>query len=290
MALERPPSLQAAAPETLKRFRPPNEKVLRYHVVVSGSAETLVTVANANHMSVETLVDFNFPGAVRWGKIVPEIVNWYLNHHEGFRCPDTADGKNRRFKGGEKLAIPKSTVIMLEPLAITVRTSVDELMIYAKDESAFTTLAEKFEKEDPHNHKAEQVSSASDISVILDRYTDLKQINFYTHGNVGYVHLAGGGVTKSTVSLLAAPHPGLFAGPGRVLFTGCNVAEGPGGRDFLIAAGQALLKGHGGCVGGTTSANVFGRWGLFDARMPKWGELRVIELDAGGTVVAEKLF
>src|SRR3989442_63929 len=113
MALEGAPAPPGLTFDTLTRYRPPNHTIRKYHVVASGSAETLVTVANANHMSVETLVAFNFPGAVQGGKIVPEIVNWYLHHHEGFRCPDTVDHLNRRFKGGEKLAIPNPTVITL---------------------------------------------------------------------------------------------------------------------------------------------------------------------------------
>jgi hypothetical protein len=170
-----------------------------------------------------------------------------------------------------------------------LRRWVDQLMIYARDESAFTRLANSFVEESPGN-RAEPATGARDFSPIMNKYCNLKQINFYTHGNVGYVHLAGGGVVESTVSLFLPPHPNLFLDEGRVLFIGCNVGEGQEGRNFLIAAGKTLLKGKGGFVGGTTSKNLFGRWGIFDARMPRWGSLRVIKLDPSGNVVTERLF
>jgi len=173
-----------------------------------------------------------------------------------------------------------------------LRIQADQLMIYAKDESAFVRLAKQFEDESKTGmNKAEPVYAARHISDILDGYLYLSQINFYTHGHIGYVHLPGGGiVTRTAPFLLDAPHPQLFRGEGRILFMGCNVGEGPEGRDFMIAAGKALLDGHGGFVGATTSKNVFGRWGLFDIRKPLWGDLRVIQFDARGKVVAEKLF
>ena len=52
------------------------------------------------------IIQCNFPGAAEGGRVVPEIVNWYLHHHVGFGCPETADRQNRRFKGGERVAIP----------------------------------------------------------------------------------------------------------------------------------------------------------------------------------------
>jgi hypothetical protein len=169
-----------------------------------------------------------------------------------------------------------------------MRTWVDELMIYANDEPAFASLAQKFVNERPGHHAAESAYSARDFALILNRYCNLKQINFYTHGAIGYVHLAGGGVIANTAALLAAPHPRLFRAAGRVLFMGCNIAEGQEGRNFLIAAGRALLSGHGGIVGATTIKNNFGRGGWFDGRMPLWGDLKLVQVDAQGNVLAEK--
>jgi hypothetical protein len=174
-----------------------------------------------------------------------------------------------------------------EDLVMTVWA--EELMIYANDDPDFAALAKDFVEEKPGKNVAESAYSARDFSLILLRYCNLTQINIYTHGSAGYLHLPGGGVNASNVACLAPPHPRVFRTAGRVLFVGCNVAEGQKGRDFLVAVGQVLLKGRGGIVGGTTSKNIIGRWGISDARMPKWGDLRLIELDAQGNVVTEKL-
>ena len=95
----------------------------------------------------------------------------------------------------------------------------------------------------------------------------------------------GGGITAATANFYLGNHPLLFGKEGRVLFAACNTAEGDEGIDLLLAAGRALLKGHGGIVEGTTSKNIFGRWGLFDIRMPLGGSLQLIKLDAQGHIL-----
>ena len=173
-----------------------------------------------------------------------------------------------------------------------VRIWANQLMIYAKDDPDFRTMAADFEAEDAMGmNKAEVAYSARDFPLILNRYCNLKQINVYTHGNVGYAHLDGGGLSaRNADDYLPAPHAGLFSGKGRVLFIGCNVGQGMQGREFLIAAGQALLVNRGGFVGATNSRNFSPRGGLVDIYMPRWGNLRVIEFNAGGSVVNEKMF
>ncbi|KAA0253733.1 MAG: hypothetical protein EDX89_13150 [Acidobacteria bacterium] len=72
----------------------------------SGREESFVTIASKHQTPVERVIGFNFPGSVEGGRVVPEVVNWYLHHHRGFGCPETHDRKNRIFRGGEKVAIP----------------------------------------------------------------------------------------------------------------------------------------------------------------------------------------
>jgi hypothetical protein len=172
---------------------------------------------------------------------------------------------------------------------MAARIWAEQLMIYAKDDPDFAKNAESFKAENPAGNMAESAYSVRDFSLILNRYNNLKQINFYTHGNVGYAYLGGGSLSKTNVSLLTPPHTALFQGAGRVLFVGCNIGEGEVGRAFLVAAGQTLLKGHGGIIGATTSFNMSARWGLLDIYKPLWGKLRLIQLDSSGQVIAEKL-
>jgi hypothetical protein len=104
MALERPPKYLALNPEGVKSYRPQDSEVSKWHTV--GPNEGWITLQEKYGVPAARIIQFNFPGAAEQGKIVPEIVNWYLHHHRGFGCPETRDGKNRRFKGGERVAIP----------------------------------------------------------------------------------------------------------------------------------------------------------------------------------------
>jgi hypothetical protein len=219
-------------------------------------------------------------------------INWYLYHKVGCRHT-TRDTLNYVFSLADKPGIvylPKAGVVQPHQKIPGKRSSADQLMIYATGEDAFEKLAEDFEKESPGNNRTEVANDATQLRSILNRYENLKQINFYTHGSIGSMYLPGGSVSMSNLSSLSAPHTNLFDGEGRVLFIGCNIGEGPKGREFLIAAGRKLLMTHGGIVGATTVKNIFGRWGLIDARMPMWGDLRLIRLDANGNVLAEKMY
>ncbi len=106
MAFERPPKYASLNPEGIKTYRPPNDKVMTWHSVSPGYHESLRTVSTRYRVPLERIIQFNFPGSVENGHIVPEVVNWYLHHHAAFGCPETHDKKNRMFRGGERVAIP----------------------------------------------------------------------------------------------------------------------------------------------------------------------------------------
>ena len=106
MALERPPKYLMLSPERVKSYRPPDSEVSRWHTVSPSGRETWFTLQEKYRIPAARIIQFNFPGAAEKGRIVPEIVNWYLRHHNEFNCPETEDRKNRRFKGGERVAIP----------------------------------------------------------------------------------------------------------------------------------------------------------------------------------------
>jgi hypothetical protein len=102
MALERPPQL-GTTPDTdsyddLKKYLPPPATVLSVHTVTA--KESLADVAKLAQMEFWDYIEFIFPGCKR----DPMRVNWYL--HYRLNCPDMRDGKNRCFRGGEKLCLP----------------------------------------------------------------------------------------------------------------------------------------------------------------------------------------
>jgi len=107
MARERQPKYLYLNPEAVKSYRPPDGEVSRWHRVTDGQHENFRTIAAQYRLPVEKIIEFNFPGSVEGGRVIPEIVNWYLHHHKEFGCPETHDRINRIFRGGEKIAIPR---------------------------------------------------------------------------------------------------------------------------------------------------------------------------------------
>jgi hypothetical protein len=105
MALEKPPKYLVLNPDGVKSYRPNETSVSAWHTVKSAK-ESWLSIAKEYGVPAARIIQFNFPGAAEDGRIVPEIVNWYLRYHVGFQCPETEDRKNRRFKGGERVAIP----------------------------------------------------------------------------------------------------------------------------------------------------------------------------------------
>ncbi len=106
MALERPPRLAAGDLESAKSYRPSEDQVAEWHTVLSGQLENFRTIASRHQVPVDKIIAFNFPGSVENGRVITEVVNWYLGNHKGFGGPETVDRRNRMFKGGEKVAIP----------------------------------------------------------------------------------------------------------------------------------------------------------------------------------------
>ncbi len=106
MALERAPKYLSLNPDGVKSYRPPDSEVHVWHTVKPGGKESWLSLQQQYGVPAARIIQCNFPGAAEGGRIVPEIVNWYLRYHVDFDCPETPDRKNRRFKGGERVAIP----------------------------------------------------------------------------------------------------------------------------------------------------------------------------------------
>jgi len=108
MALERAP-VPTGQPgqrtvDEMRAYRPPAHLVAGMHTVgrrPDGRLESLADVAQRAGLPFWDYIGFIFPGCGR----KPECVNWYLREH--YRCPTTQDGKNRIFRGGERLPLPR---------------------------------------------------------------------------------------------------------------------------------------------------------------------------------------
>lgn len=113
MALEKQPKYAVLAPDAIKTYRPAGEWVGKWHTVVR--SESFVSIASKYGVKPEQIIQLNFPGAIEGNRVVPEIVNWYLHYHVDFQgCPETHDRRNRMFKGGELIAIPKRVITLPE--------------------------------------------------------------------------------------------------------------------------------------------------------------------------------
>lgn len=117
MALERPPAAKWGKPEDLKKFRPATEIAMKYHTVTN-KMQGFLWLSQNYGVTVNQIVGLNFPGSIENGRMVPEVVNWYLRNHFEFDCPETFDRKNRVFKGGEKIAIPARVLNIEDPIEI----------------------------------------------------------------------------------------------------------------------------------------------------------------------------
>jgi len=95
------------APDVVKSYSPSGDKVFKWHTVKGGYTESLVSIAKQYGIPIAKLIEFNFPGSVKAGRVDPDVVNWYLFNHRRTHCHSiTRNGYNFMFSGGEKIAIP----------------------------------------------------------------------------------------------------------------------------------------------------------------------------------------
>jgi hypothetical protein len=181
-------------------------------------------------------------------------------------------------------------------MAVNMRRWVSELMIYDADDKLSCDEAKEFL--DSHKYGAwtvgaEGIRGVRELSNALQKFGNIEQLSFCTHGFPGGVFFKRGSLTAGNLNIVNVP-PRLFKGAGRLLFMGCETARGRVGENFLIAAGRHFFAGKGGVVGGSTLYNLgfssgtrlpllgrsSGGWGI--------GKLILFHLDAKGNVIGTK--
>src|SRR5258708_4790901 len=101
-----------------------------------------------------------------------------------------------------------------------IRKWVDELMIYDADDQSCTEEAkETLSSEGSARLGIEGIRNARDLSAALQRYCNVRQVTFTTHGFPGGVYFKGGSLSTMNLGTLAVPL-NLFRGEGRLLFMG----------------------------------------------------------------------
>lgn len=203
MALERPPAPKWGNHEDLKRFRPSNDITFKYHDVTEKKQGFLWLSQNYG-VTPNQIIGLNFPGAIENGRIIPEVVNWYLHYHVEFNCPETFDKKNRVFKGGEKIAIPARVLNIEDPEEIVVPSKKTNIWVGVgyKGGTTFVVVGNETGKvacvslDDPTNIFSATSTgsrlglgvgaSGSPMIVVITSMKDPKELNGLMNGGWGY--------------------------------------------------------------------------------------------------------
>jgi len=177
-----------------------------------------------------------------------------------------------------------------------IRKWVNEVMIYDRDDKLSSDEAESFGESHQFGGwtvATEGIRSAGELSDALDKFINVDQISFSTHGFPGGVWFPGTSLTVVNLKSIVVPRS-LFNGPGRLLFMGCETGRGPEGEKFLIEAGKHFFAGKGGVVGGSTIYNLGFSSGtrlpVLGSSSGGWhaGKLLLYKIDASGNLVASK--
>lgn len=162
------------------------------------------------------------------------------------------------------------------------------LMLWAQDDLDFQMLARRFVDERPDRNFAEPIRSVRDIPAVLAGYKNLEQLTFATHGLPAAIVLPKGNAGLSEYPWFAAPHEELFRDEGRVLFWGCNIAQGAAGLLYLELVGRLLLLGHAGMVMASDSLNFKFNSLPIDPVLAPFGNLHMIYFDRDGRVLVRQ--
>ena len=120
------------------------------------------------------------------------------------------------------------------------------------------------------------------IRTIGRQVRTIQTLKFHTHGNIGRISLPNGIITAANVIALRPVCSEFLGMPADVQFYGCNVAGGPNGRAFLVAAGRVML-GHGGGRMAASDAGTLSVPGLGQG-LPFWANQIVARVYPGGAV------
>lgn len=203
MALERPPATKWGKHEDLKKFRPADDITMKFHTVTE-KMQGFLWLSQKYNVTPNQIIGLNFPGAIENGRIIPEVVNWYLRHHNEFDCPETFDKKNRVFKGGEKIAIPKRVLNIEDPFVIVAPSKKTNIWIGAgyKGGTMFAVIGNEVGKivctslDEPLNvfsatSTGDRVglgigASGSPMIVVITSMKNPQELNGLMNGGAGY--------------------------------------------------------------------------------------------------------
>jgi len=157
-----------------------------------------------------------------------------------------------------------------------MRTAVDNLYLY---DPQFEAGAKSFLSSVGGSSTTYAIPSFAALTNALNSFTNVKLVIFDTHGAPGRMWLPDGTNVEGLDFMMINKNAVFLANDARLLFYGCNIAEGKAGDTFLSEVAQNMLYGKGGTVGGTTVSNISFQIGSFSTEaymMPlSFGRLKV---------------
>lgn len=161
--------------------------------------------------------------------------------------------------------------------------AIENLLFY---DPQFESYAEGFREQHPLNGITHAVTSPNELIEAVKGYAMVKNLELTLHGSPGKIWFKNNGVMVASYFGEISRAANMFSYDARVLFLGCNIAEGDEGDKFLAKVGQEMFKGYGGTVGGTTVSNLAFNGGKMN---PLWffgAKLKVRRFDARGMMIA----
>jgi hypothetical protein len=138
-----------------------------------------------------------------------------------------------------------------------------------------------------------QVVSVNTISELKDLFQNwldtgeaFDYMDFHVHGNPGRIHIGSDVLEKDNLPKVCIDNiDRIFNAKAKIVFTGCNVAEGHQGEYFLLRFARKMLKGKGGTVRGNTAKAYYDTLGISGESYHIFGSWVSVVVGKGGFAV-----
>ena len=161
--------------------------------------------------------------------------------------------------------------------------AIEHLLFYDPD---FPSYAAGFLEEHRLNGIAHAVSTPDELINAVKGYAMVKNVELVLHGSAGSIWFNKGGLMVASHFGTVTRAANMLSQDARVLFLGCNIAEGVAGDKFLSDVGKNMFTGIGGTVGGSTVMNLAHNGGKMNPFMFFNAKLKVRRFDADGKMIA----
>lgn len=161
--------------------------------------------------------------------------------------------------------------------------AIEKLLFYDPD---FESYAVGFREEHTLNGITQPVSTTHELIAAVEKYALVKYVELVLHGSPGNIWFNSGGQMVASYFGTLTRKANMLAKDARVLFLGCNIAEGDAGDTFLTEVGRNMFAGIGGIAGGTTVANLAFNGGKMNPLRFFDAKLKVRRFDNRGVMTA----